>query len=140
MKFFFKVMKNSNIFFLFAFMFVSCFLIGCEDEKKANIIQDTSDIQEISATLYNEKEIKVTNIEKIKDLVVIINSATLTKKQSTQDIPNVDKYGKIKLMTKEDNETLYYYEKKGKYYIEEPYIGIYQCKQNLNDYFESIVE
>jgi outer membrane murein-binding lipoprotein Lpp len=58
-------MKNSNIFFLFAFMFVSCFLIGCEDEKKANIIQDTSDIQEISATLYNKKEIKVTNIEKI---------------------------------------------------------------------------
>ena len=49
-------------------MFVSCFLIGCEDGKKANIIQDTSDIQEISATLYNEKEIKVTNIEKIKDL------------------------------------------------------------------------
>lgn len=113
-------MKNSNIFFLFAFMFVSCFLIGCEDEKKANIIQDTSDIQEISATLYNKKEIKVTNIEKIKDLVVIINGATLTNKQSTQDIPNVDKYGKIKLMTKEDNETLYYYEKKESIILKNP--------------------
>lgn len=80
----------------------------------------------------------MTESEKVEDIVKVINGAASTKEESVQDVPDAEQYGKIILESKEDERTLYYYEREGKYYIEEPYVGIYQCEQNLDSYFKSI--
>lgn len=95
-------------------------------------------MQEINLTLYNGKSVNVTESEKVEDIVKVINGAASTKEESVQDAPDAEQYGKIILVSKEDERTLYYYEREGKYYIEEPYVGIYQCEQDLNSYFKSI--
>lgn len=80
----------------------------------------------------------MTESGKVEDIVKAINDAASTKEESVQDVPDAKQYGKIILVSKEDERTLYYYEREGKYYIEEPYVGIYQCEQNLDSYFKSL--
>ena len=114
---------------------IGCVLSGCAEKNNAEIVKEPSNLQEINLTLYNGKSINVTKSEKIQDIVKAINSAESTKEESVQDVPDAKQYGKIILVSKEDERTLYYYEREGKYYIEEPYVGIYQCDQELNSYF-----
>ena len=114
---------------------IGCVLSGCAEKNNAEIVKESSNLQEINLTLYNGKSINVTKSEKIQDIVKVINSAESTNEESAQDVPNADQYGRIVLVSKEDERTLYYYEREGKYYIEEPYVGIYQCDQELNSYF-----
>ena len=134
------IMKKMSLFFLITMVLIVCILTGCAKKDKSDIVKESFDLQEISITLYNKKCINVTESEKMQDIVKVINDTTSKKEESTQDVPDVDKYGKIVLMSKENEKTLYYYEKKDKYYIEETYVGIYQHTQNLNEYFNSIME
>lgn len=133
-------MKKANLFFLMTMIVIGCVLSGCAEKNNAEIVKESSNLQEINLTLYNGKSINVTKSEKIQDIVKVINSAESTNEESAQDVPNADQYGRIVLVSKEDERTLYYYEREGKYYIEEPYVGIYQCDQNLNSYFKSIAD
>lgn len=133
-------MKKANLFFLITMIVIGCVLSGCAEKNNAEIVKESSNLQEINLTLYNGKSINVTKSEKIQDIVKVINSAEFTKEESVQDVPNADQYGRIVLVSKEDERTLYYYEREGKYYIEEPYVGIYQCDQDLNSYFKSIAD
>ena len=131
-------MKKANLFFLITMIVIGCVLSGCAEKNNAEIVKESSNLQEINLTLYNGKSINVTKSEKIQDIVKVIKSAESTNEESAQDVPNADQYGRIVLVSKEDERTLYYYEREGKYYIEEPYVGIYQCDQDLNSYFKSI--
>ena len=131
-------MKKANLFFLITMIVIGCVLSGCAEKNNAEIVKEPSNLQEINLTLYNGKSINVTKSEKIQDIVKVINSAESTNEESAQDVPNADQYRRIVLVSKEDERTLYYYEREGKYYIEEPYVGIYQCDQDLNSYFKSI--
>lgn len=133
-------MKKANLFFLITMIVIGCVLSGCAEKNNAEIVKESSNLQEINLTLYNGKSINVTKSEKIQDIVKVINSAEFTKEESVQDVPDAEQYGKIILVSKEDERTLFYYEREGKYYIEEPYVGIYQCDQELNSYFKSIAD
>ncbi len=132
-------MKKANLFFLITMIVIGCVLSGCTGNDNAEIVKESSKLQEINLTLYNEKSVNVTESEKVEDIVKVIGAAS-TKEESVQDVPDADQYGKIILVSKEDERTLYYYEREGKYYIEEPYVGIYQCDQDLNLYFKSIAD
>lgn len=138
-------MKKANLFFLITMIVIGCVLSGCAGNDNAEIVKESSKLQEINLTLYNGKSVNVTELEKVEDIVKVINGAASTKKESVQDVPDAKQYGKIILVSKEDERTLYYYEREGKYYIEEPYVGIYgvgiyQCDQDLNLYFKSIAD
>lgn len=124
-------MKKANLFFLITMIVIGCVLSGCAENDNAEIVKKSSKLQEINLTLYNGKSVNVTETEKVEDIVKVINSAESTKEESVQDVPDAEQYGKIILVSKED-------EREGKYYIEEPYVGIYQCEQDLNSYFKSI--
>lgn len=133
-------MKKANLFFLITMIVISCVLSGCAENDNAEIVKKSSKLQEINLTLYNGKSVNVTESEKVEDIVKVINGAASTKEESVQDVPDAEQYGRIILVSKEDERTLYYYEREGKYYIEEPYVGIYQCDQDLNSYFKSIAD
>ena len=131
-------MKKANLFFLITMIVIGCVLSGCAENDNEEIVKESSKLQEINLTLYNEKSVNVTESGKVEDIVKAINDAASTKEESVQDVPDAKQYGKIILVSKEDERTLYYYEREGKYYIEEPYVGIYQCEQNLDSYFKSL--
>lgn len=133
-------MKKANLFFLITMIAIGCVLSGCAGNDNAEIVKESSKLQEINLTLYNGKSVNVTESEKVEDIVKVINGAASTKEESVQDVPDAEQYGKIILESKADERTLYYYEREGKYYIEEPYVGIYQCEQNLDSYFKSIAD
>ena len=113
-------------------------LTGCSSTNQSKILQEPTNIQEILVVLNNGESLKISNVDKIKDVVTTINKVSDTNEESTQDVPNVDKYGKIIVSTKENKKTLYYYTKGGKYYLEEPYVGIYRSLQDFNKYFSSL--
>ena len=133
-------MKKANLFFLITMIVIGCVLSGCTGNDNTEIVKESSKLQEINLTLYNGKSVNVTESEKVEDIVKVINSAESTKEESVQDVPDAKQYGKIILVSDEDERTLCCYEREGKYYIEEPYVGIYQCDQNLNSYFKSIAD
>lgn len=138
MKTLFNISKVIGVVLLIVMAFIIFFFVGWRMKANESIISDPSKVKEISAVLYNGEYVKVTEPQQIKDAAKEINEASLTKKKSTQDVPEVKVYGKITITIKSEEKILYYYEKDGKYYVEVPYGGIYQCKQNINDYFESV--
>lgn len=133
-------MKKANLFFLITMIVIGCVLSGCAENDNAEIVKEASKLQEINLTLYNGKSVNVTETEKLEDIVKVINGVASTKEESVQDVLDAKQYGKIILVSKEEERTLYYYEREGKNYIEEPYVGIYQCNQDLNSYFKSIAD
>ena len=60
-----------------------------------------------------------------------------TKKESVQDCPQVESYIKIDFQFETGTSTIFAYEDSGKYYIEQPYQGIYKIDSQL---FERLQE
>lgn len=55
-----------------------------------------------------------------------------TRKQSVQDFPGAEEYAAVSLVHADGAETtLFVYPERGKWYIEQPYQGIYQTDQVL---------
>ena len=58
----------------------------------------------------------------------------VTRLQSVNDQPtNVDVYGTVSIKTAGEVVVLYYYDKDGKHYIEQPYSGIYELAESIED-------
>lgn len=130
-----STVRKTRVLFLITMMICTFIFSGCAQKEKANIVMQSSKLEAITITLFNEDIIEVTDSTKIQDIVNVINNAKQTKDESTQDVPDVEKYGKITFVSKGNDRILYYYEKNKKWYIEEPYVGIYECSQNLNNFF-----
>lgn len=67
----------------------------------------------------------------ISEVVADMSGAKPTRKESVQDTPQVEHYIKIDIRLKADVNTLFAYEEGGKYYIEQPYQGIYKIDRQL---------
>ena len=83
----------------------------------------------------NGKRIQVNEQDKIKDIINIIGKVKrTTTNESVQDSPiNVENEIKIDFEYDENKtSTVFVYKKKGKYFIEQPYNGIYRI--SLDDY------
>lgn len=66
-----------------------------------------------------------------------ISSSESTKKESVQDVPQAESYIKIDFRFETGTSTIFAYEDSGKYYIEQPYQGIYKIDSKL---FERLQE
>ena len=62
----------------------------------------------------------------ISEIIADISSSEPTKKESVQDCPQVESYIKIDFQFETGTSTIFAYEDSGKYYIEQPYQGIYK--------------
>ena len=77
----------------------------------------------------NGKKIEVSEQDKIKDIIYIISEVKrTTTSESIQDSPiNVENEIKIDFEYEENKtSTVFVYKKNGKYFIEQPYNGIYR--------------
>lgn len=116
---------------------LAAFLMGCsKGQEAAKLVIDPANVEKVTVVLPNKKKTVVRDAKQVQELVDVLNSATATREESVQDTPTVAKYGKLVLKSKQKSRVLYYYQKSGKWYVEDPYNGIYQSKRNLNKLVE----
>ena len=83
------------------------------------------------ATLGGAK-IDITEAGQIEIVMDALSAAEPTRAQSVDDQPtNVDAYGTVSINTAGESTVVYYYEKDGKHFIEQPYRGIYKIEDSL---------
>ncbi len=91
----------------------------------------------------NTKYIDVNNSQEIKNIVEILEKTKrTTKKESIQDMPvNVENEIKINFkITNNEIKTIFVYKRKNKYYIEQPYNGIYEINQDEYNSIEKYIK
>lgn len=90
----------------------------------------------------NTKYIDVNSSQEIKNIVEILEKTKrTTKKESIQDMPvNVENEIKINFkIINNETKTIFVYKKKNKYYIEQPYNGIYEISEDEYNSIEKYV-
>ena len=90
----------------------------------------------------NGKKLRVSEQDKIKDIIYIISEVKrTTTSESIQDSPiNVENEIKIDFKYKENKtSTVFVYKKKGKYFIEQPYNGIYRISPDKYNSIEKYI-
>ncbi len=91
---------------------------------------DASDVVSVEITLvenHNKTDTLTHNdYATISTLIKAFSDAKPTRKQSIQDAPSVETYIKVEFRPVTGTSTFFVYEKKGKYYVEQPYQGIYE--------------
>ncbi|RDY27714.1 hypothetical protein CHL78_008305 [Romboutsia weinsteinii] len=132
-------MKKHKIF-IFSFVLSALFLIGCDKVIYKDI--DLPSLEDIESIEITGGESKFASDDKniILKLIENMSNATITNKESVQDVPNQEKYIKINLITKEYTSTFFVYWEDSKLYLEQPYVGIYLADTSLNEVINGIYD
>lgn len=96
------------------------------------VLPDVDKIEAIEITTTDGTIATYTDEEQIEQILSILTQAAATSKQSIQDYPQVDKCGEVDILTADKGTTVYYYEQKGKHYIEQTYQGIYETNVDID--------
>lgn len=108
-------------------------LVACNQKVAPPIVlPDIDKIETIEITTTDGTIVTYTDEEQIEQILSILTQATATSQQSIQDYPQVDKCGEVDILTDDKGTTVYYYEKKGKHYIEQTYQGIYETDVDID--------
>ena len=128
--------------FLSLFLCLTCILTLAACGKKAAPITlpQADKITSIDITI-EENTVSHSDKTWISEIIADISSSEPTKKESVQDFPQVESYIKIDFRHETGTETeiitIFAYEDRGKYYLEQPYQGIYKIERRL---FERLKE
>ena len=90
------------------------------------------EIDSIEITAINGSQVSYSDKEWIEQLLSVFLQAEATTLQSIQDVPNVENYGKVDISNNGGITTVFYYVDSGKYYIEQPYQGIYETDVDID--------
>ncbi|HII4404668.1 DUF5301 domain-containing protein [Clostridium perfringens] len=114
------------------FLSLICILALTACGKKADPITlpKTENILSVDVTVEGKTEQHLDEIW-ISNMISNISNSKSTSKESVQDVPQVENYIKIDIQFETGTSTLFAYKDKGKYYIEQPYQGIYETDSNL---------
>ena len=109
-------------------------LTGCRRNTAEPIILPTvDDICSINIELIDGGQMSYVNSESIKQIISDISIGKATNKESVQDFPSEDEYGTINIESNDGTTTVFYYVNSGKYFVEQPYQGIYEAVGNLEN-------
>ena len=114
------------------FLCLACVLTLVACGKKADLITlpQTDEITSIDITV-GENTVSHSDKTWISEIIANISSSEPTKKESVQDVPQAESYIKIDFQFETGTSTLFAYEDSGKYYVEQPYQGIYKIDSQL---------
>lgn len=106
------------------------FLAGCGQKAEPLVLPAPEDISAITVT--NDNEV-VHHIEPawIAEFVTAVSAGEPTNKESVQDTPLTEPYSKIEFVLADGNSVIFFYEQDGAYYIEQPYVGIYEVDSRV---------
>ena len=124
--------------FLSLFLCLTCILTLAACGKKAAPITlpQADKITSIDITI-EENTVSHSDKTWMSEIIADISSSEPTKKERVQDFPLVESYIKIDFRLKTGTSTIFAYEDRGKYYLEQPYQGIYKIERRL---FERLKE
>lgn len=89
-------------------------------------VEIANGIEDIICT---EKEIITSFIQKVRE-------AKPTAKESVQDVPSVLEYTRVDLVCNGNISSIFIYQEDSKWYIEQPYQGIYKTDETVLDLLE----
>lgn len=112
-----------------AFVFL---LVGCSKQAEPIVLPAVDEIEGIEITSPDGSQFSFSDSERIELLMSVFLQAEATTKQSVQDVPTVDDYGKVDISNNGGTTTVFFYEDSGKYYIEQPYQGIYETDVDID--------
>ena len=128
--------------FLSLFLCLTCILTLAACGKKAAPITlpQADKITSIDITI-EENTVSHSDKTWMSEIIADISSSKPTKKESVQDVPQAESYIRIDFRHETGTETeiitIFAYEDRGKYYLEQPYQGIYKIERRL---FERLKE
>ena len=111
-------------------------LVACGKKAAPIMLPQTDEITSIDITV-GESTVSHSDKTWISEIIADISSSEPTKKESVQDVPQAESYIKIDFQFETGTSTIFAYEDSGKYYIEQPYQGIYRIDNQL---FERLQE
>lgn len=114
------------------FLLVVCIftLSACGNKANPITLPEVSDITSIDVTV-GKDSINYTDEIWINEIISDISSSKPTNKESVQDVPLVEDYIKIDIQLETETSTLFAYKDNEKYYVEQPYQGIYEIDSQL---------
>lgn len=104
---------------------IMCFVLASCGKADPIVLPDKDDVTEVGVTYDGETEY-LKDAEWIEQMLSGMKAAEPTNKESVQDVPQVDNYIKIDFQLDNGVSTIFVYEDGGRYYIEQPYQGIYE--------------
>ena len=118
------------------FLYITCILtlVACGKRAAPITLPQADEITSIDIT---SEENTVSHSDKtwISEIIADISSSEPTKKESVQDFPQAKSYIRIDFRHETGTETeiitIFAYEDRGKYYLEQPYRGIYKTDRKL---------
>ena len=124
--------------FLSLFLCLTCILTLAACGKKAAPITllQADKITSIDITI-EENTVSHSDKTWMSEIIADISSSKPTKKESVQDVPQAESYIRIDFRHETGTITIFAYEDRGKYYLEQPYQGIYKIERRL---FERLKE
>ena len=124
--------------FLSLFLCLTCILtlVACGKKAAPITLPQADKITSIDITI-EENTVSHSDKTWMSEIIADISSSEPTKKESVQDFPQVESYIKIDLRHETGTITIFAYEDRGKYYLEQPYQGIYKIERRL---FERLKE
>lgn len=114
------------------FLCLACVLtlVACGKKADPITLPQTDEITSIDITV-GENTVSHSDKTWISEIIADISSSEPTKKESVQDVPQADSYIKIDFRHETGTITIFAYEDRGKYYLEQPYQGIYKTDRKL---------
>ena len=124
-------MKRIYVFSIISLLIV-VLLSACSSKVADPIILPMTD--DVTSITVVSGDTTATSIDKewLGEVMSILMDMTATSKVSVNDFPSVDDYITIHLNCSGDTvKTIFFYEERGKEYIEQPYQGIYEPAPTL---------
>ena len=103
-------------------------LCACGKKAEPIVLPDAEDVFSVDIKI-GEDTVSYSDEAWIGRLIEDFSGAEPTGEECVQDAPAVENYIKMDFQFGEGTSTLFAYEKNGKYYIEQPYQGIYRIKE-----------
>ena len=115
---------------------VACILTLFACGKKANpiVLPQSSDVVSVDV-IDGENTVNCSNKTWIDEVISGLSDSKQTNRESVQDFPQVDNYIKVELNSQTEKTTVFVYKDKGKFYVEQPYNGIYIIDSDLYKMF-----
>ena len=109
-------------------------LAGCGKKAEPIDLPSNEAVTSIEVITIDGAKADITETTQIETVMTALSAAEPTRVQSVNDQPaNVNAYGTISINTAGEATVVYYYDKDSKHYIEQPYRGIYELKDNLEE-------
>lgn len=136
--------SSNNILLLSVVLILISFSLICHFKNKQTYELNLPKLEEIETIALKEDTngVVITSLDEIKKILEIFtNVSKITNKESIQDFPvNVDKKIQIDFYLDEESSlTVFLYQKNNKYYLEQPYNGIYDISIDLYNLIDNYV-